>query len=345
MQQLLSSFKVGLVVLIVFVQPLTYAETIRIAFGSCYSQNTPSEEIWRVIAAKDPSLTILMGDNLYIDSADPKKFAKDYASLANNKGFQELLTQSDMLATWDDHDYGLQDGGKEFSAKQLAKEYFVDFFDYSELKNIAPAEGIQHSRTITVGDKTVRIILLDTRWYRDKLSLSNQAEELRMRFQLGAYVPHTDESTTLLGAKQWQWLEETLAKPVDLNIIVSSIQFLAEYTGWEIWANFPHERRKMLNLLNRYSYKKAVIISGDVHRAETSMMTVNDWELYDVTASGLSANVYPAKPNVHRLGDSHIIHNFGMFHLESTDAGLNVKSVLYDAQGKELSTHVIPIDN
>ncbi len=324
-------------------QSIIIAEVVRIAFGSCYDQNVPSDEIWRTIANKKINLMLLTGDNVYIDSTKPKKFANGYASLSNNKGFQYLKTKSDIMATWDDHDYGLQDGGKNFSAKVLAKKYFVAFFNYDELLDIPKADGVQHSRIIKVGNKKIRIIMLDTRWYRDELLLNNLQQETRTKFQLGPYRPHLDKSKTLLGERQWQWLESTLAKPVDMNIIVSSIQFLAEYTAWETWANFPHERNRMIGLLERYSKNKVVIISGDVHRAETSMMSINDWALYDITSSGLTSSMYPGKPNIHRLGESQIIHNFGMLRLEDSVSGLTIKSTIYDVMGNELSSHIIPI--
>jgi len=320
------------------------AEEIRIAFGSCYDQNKPSEHIWNVIADKKPDLMLLAGDNLYIDSVDPKVFEASYNSLKTNKGFQKLLKQTTIMATWDDHDYGLQDGGKEFKAKQIAKKYFIDFFGYSELQNIAKEDGVQHSREIKVGQKTVRIIMLDTRWYRDGLEFNKLSAATRERFELGPYIPSLDKSKTLLGERQWSWLESILAKPVDLNIIVSSIQFISEYTAWELWANFPHERERMLKLLNRYSRNKAVIISGDVHRAEISMITMDGWDLYDITASGLTSAVYPAKPNVRRIGKAYSVHNFGMFYLEDSQQGLKLRATLNDAQGVELSSMNISLE-
>ena len=337
-------FKYILILSTIVIQSLVHAQSIQIAFGSCYDQNKPSEEVWRVIAGKQPDLMILAGDNLYIDSEKPEKFEISYASLENNKGFQYLNKQADIMAIWDDHDYGLQDGGKHFAKKQMAKKYFVDFFGYSELQNIAEQDGVQHSREINVGDKTIRIIMLDTRWYRDDLALNNLSITTRERFELGPYKPHLDNRKTLLGERQWKWLETLLAKPVDLNIIVSSIQFIAEYTAWEIWANFPHERQRMIELLSQFSPNKTVIISGDVHRAETSMMTLDGWELYDITASALTSGVYPGKPNVHRLGDAHVTNNFGMFYIDNNKQGLTVKSVLYDNKGNELSSHNIPVD-
>lgn len=313
------------------------AENFRITFGSCYDQKQPSEQIFNSIVATSPDLFIFTGDNIYIDSDKSEKFAQDYALLAGNKGFSALSKQTNIMAIWDDHDYGLNDGGKEFSAKQIAKSYFVDFFDYAELQNTPKKQGIEHVRRVQLGDKTIQIIMLDTRWYRDKLLYNNLSKESRERFELGAYRPHSDTSKTLLGDRQWRWLEEQLQKPADLNIVVSSIQILAEFTAWETWANFPHERKRLLAMLEQYSSGKAVLLSGDVHRSETSRLAMTDWDLYELTGSGLSADMYPAKPNVHRIGKVITEHNFGLLDIELTTDGLVLKAGYYDKLGKPLA--------
>ena len=112
------------------------------------------------------------------------------------------------MATWDDHDYGDNDGGKEFSAKQVAKAAFVKAFDYPEIQGIPKDQGIYHSRMVEVAGKSVQIIVLDTRWYRDPLLENRLSETTRERFELGPYRPHLDESKQLLGDSQWQWLEQ-----------------------------------------------------------------------------------------------------------------------------------------
>ena len=323
----------------------TINESVRytIAFGSCYDHKILNRPIWDAINKIKPELFIFMGDNAYIDSDDPAKFEQDYAAVFNNPGIKKLTSQSQILATWDDHDYGLQDGGKEFKAKQIAKQAFVRAFDYPEIRNIPEEQGIYHSRTINVGTKAVRVIMLDTRWYRDALLWNSLDAATRERFELGPYRPHLDESKTLLGKEQWQWLENTLKQPVDLNIIVSSIQFVSENTAWEIWANFPHERNHMLELLEKYTAGKVLFLSGDVHRGEFSALPVNDWILMDVTSSGLSAHLYPGKPNIHRLGKAYPEYNFGMLLIEDTGDKLTVKSGLFDNNGKVLEKHLVPL--
>ena len=342
----MKSLVYGVLLLLVIDTIPARSETIqyKIAFGSCYDHNIQNLPIWNAINNNKPELFIFMGDNAYIDSGDPDKFERDYASVFRNPGIKKLKSQSQLMATWDDHDYGLQDGGKEFEAKDIAKQAFVRAFDYPEIQNIPDGQGIYHSRKITIGSKVIRVIMLDTRWYRDALLWNSLDEETRERFELGPYRPHLDESKTLLGKAQWHWLENTLKEPVDLNIIVSSIQFVSENTAWEVWANFPHERNHMLKLLEKYTAGKVLFLSGDVHRGEISALPVNDWILMDITSSGLSAHLYPGKPNIHRLGKAYPEYNFGMLVIEDTGDKLTVKSGLFDNNGRVLEQHQVPLN-
>lgn len=319
------------------------ANELKIAFSSCYEQDKYNLPIWQAIKAKQPNVFVFLGDNAYIDSEDPKKFTADYKALMANPGIQALKEKTNIMAIWDDHDYGENDGGKNFAAKDIAKAAFIEAFDYPEINNLPKEQGIFHSRTLMLGDKKVRLIMLDTRWYRDDLLTHNLSEDDRWSFELGPYKPHTQTDKTLLGSEQWQWLEGIMAEPVDLNIIATSIQFISEYTAWEIWANFPHERQRMLDLIRKHSFGRTLFISGDVHRGETSMMELDESALFDVTAGPLSSKAYPAKPNVHRYGGAFIEYNFGMLTITETDGALSVKTGLYNNTGDVLEEFAVPV--
>ena len=70
----------------------------------------------------------------------------------------------------------------------------------------------------------------------------------------------------MLGDEQWAWLEKVLNNKNDLNIIVSSIQVLPTDHIFEKWHNLPHERNRLIDLLNAQS-KPTIILSGDRHKA------------------------------------------------------------------------------
>ena len=117
-------------------------------------------------------------------------------------------------AIWDDHDYGQSDGGKNFKVKAEAQQLFLDFVGVPKDAEVRKTEGIYQSYTIGKGDKTVKFILLDTRYFRDDLE-KNPSRNPR-------YFPN--ETGDMLGENQWKWLENELENSTaTFNIICSGI--------------------------------------------------------------------------------------------------------------------------
>jgi alkaline phosphatase D len=56
----------------------------------------------------------------------------------------------------------------------------------------------------------------------------------------------------------------------DIRLIGSSTQFSISYNGYEAWANVPHERQRMLDLIKTTKANGVLFMSGDVHYAEIS---------------------------------------------------------------------------
>ena len=83
----------------------------RIAFGSCAEQHKP-QPVWDAVIAEDPDLFLFLGDNIYADTEDMELMQAKYAELGAQPGYQKLLENCPVLATRDDHDYGVNDGGE-----------------------------------------------------------------------------------------------------------------------------------------------------------------------------------------------------------------------------------------
>jgi alkaline phosphatase D len=99
----------------------------RIAFGSC-SRNE-LKQLWPDVVAQDPQLWIWGGDNIYGDSHDASVLRKKYDAQKRDPGYQMLLKTCPVIGTWDDHDYGVNDGGKYFSKKEESKTELLRFLD------------------------------------------------------------------------------------------------------------------------------------------------------------------------------------------------------------------------
>ena len=115
----------------------------RVAFGSCFKASRRGHEIWSAIEASRPQLFLFAGDTLYPSVEDSQgdlpALASAYATLASNAPFAAMREHIPVLPVWDDHDYGLNDGGAEFELRDDAKELFLDFF-------AVPADDPRRSR-------------------------------------------------------------------------------------------------------------------------------------------------------------------------------------------------------
>jgi hypothetical protein len=256
-----------------------------IGFGSCARQERP-QPIWDTINATHCDAFVLLGDNIYADTADPAVFRQKYALLAAMPGFAKLRETTPLFATWDDHDYGINDGGAGFPGAADAQNEFCDFFEVPANSPRRTTPGVYDCVTLGPAGKRVQLILLDTRMFRSPLKKDPANPKVT--------IPNTDSDATVLGEGQWAWFERRLREPAEIRVVVSSIQFIANEHGSEKWDNFPKERARFLELLRRTQARGVVVISGDRHMAELSALLPADgvpYPLYDLTTSGLNLPV------------------------------------------------------
>ncbi|HSJ11195.1 MAG TPA: alkaline phosphatase D family protein, partial [Gillisia sp.] len=203
-----------------------------------------------------------------------------------------------VLATWDDHDYGLNDGGKEWKYKEESQQKFLDFIDVSKTDSRREKEGVYHSEIYNTPKGSVKVIILDTRYFRSDLIKSETPGQ--------RYDPNYEG--TILGEEQWRWLEKELTESnANFNILVSSIQILAAEHGFETWGNFPSEVDKLKALLISTKAKNVLLLSGDRHISEFSRTQVDglQFPLIDFTSSGLTHTYtgFTGEPNQFRTGE------------------------------------------
>jgi alkaline phosphatase D len=280
----------------------------RIAFGSC--MNTNQHPMLDRVLKLDFDLMLLLGDNIYADTTNMTVMAQKYDVMKQSAFWKALRKKAPVLATWDDHDMGGNDAGKEYPLKDESKKLFFDFMDRENgVQRYRP--GVYDMGFFGPDHRRINVIMLDTRYFRDKPAKGkNNAVPSG-----GPYIPQTDTNTTILGEEQWQWLEQSLKIPAELTIIGSSIQFLSEFHGGEAWANFPHEKRRMLDLLKKNKVKNVLFISGDRHWAELSRLDRRgDDPIYDLTSSSLTQE-HPRgspTPNIYRDGPTWHHPNVGL---------------------------------
>jgi alkaline phosphatase D len=206
-----------------------------------------------------------------------------------------------MLAIWDDHDYGINDGGAGHPQRDAAQRLLLEFFAEPQSSPRWQREGLYDARIVGPEGKRVQIIVLDTRSFRSPLA---PIEPGGFR-----YAPSTDERATMLGDEQWRWLAAELQKPAELRLVVSSIQVIADEHPFESWSRFPGERARLLALLG--GTPGVIVLSGDRHRAELSRHDGVGYPLFDFTSSSLNLPIHGEDPNRYRVGPVVDPANFG----------------------------------
>ena len=290
----------------------------RIAFGSCASQEK-DQPIWRNVINKSPELFIFTGDNIYADTEDTIVMKNKYAKLAAKPGYQKLLGTCKVLSVWDDHDYGVNDGGTSYPKKKESQLVFLDFFNVDKNSPRRKRPGIYDAEIFGTAGKKVQVILLDTRYFKDTQIANKESDAIKKQKNLvGWYLPHDDATTTILGNEQWIWLKNQLKEKADVRIIVSSIQAVPYEKGMESWGNFPHERKRLFNLIDETNARGVIFISGDVHFSEISKTNEGPYTLYDFTSSGLthSHKGWSQAVNNFRIGNAYAEPNFGLINID-----------------------------
>lgn len=276
-----------------------------ITFGACNKVEKP-QTMWADVAANNPNLWIWLGDIIYADTADMKALAAEYKVLKTNADYKKLRAKAQIIGVYDDHDYGINDGCKNYKMKKGAKKCLMDFMDVPMGSPLRKREGAYQSYTFGKGGQRIKVIVMDTRYFRDTLEPDLTKKK--------RYIPNL--TGDVLGEAQWKWLERELkTSPANLNILCSSVQVLADEHGHEKWGNFPNARKRLLTLIANTKPKNLVILSGDRHMAEVSKMDLTGlaYPLYDFTSSGLThIRSGDTEANKLRVGDMIVKKNFGL---------------------------------
>lgn len=312
----------------------------KIAFGSCSRQYLP-DQLWKEIVNEQPEIWIWGGDNIYGDAHDMQFIAEEYRKQKENPEYQQLLKTCPITGTWDDHDYGFNDGGKYFSKKKESKALAAAFLNFAKDNPVWQHEGLYNSTTLKKDAHSIHIINLDTRYFRDTIQKIYYVDSLT---QKRAYRYPVNSTGDVLGETQWQWFENELKNThASLYIVNSSIQLISEQHRFERWATLPEAHQRFYNLLKRYPDKKVIVISGDRHIAELSKRDIEglSYSLYDFTASGLS-HTWSEKwkeDNKYRIGEQIINRNFGVLDISFTDSSIMVNFKVIGENNRVLAEH------
>ena len=305
---------IGLIVLILSASawghvPLkTFERVDHFAFGSC-NRHYNKQKLWGEILSTKPQLWIWGGDNVYPpNSATPYALREAYAYQSKHPGYRELVKRIPMMGTWDDHDYGINDGDASYKYKRESQDYLLTFLGVAENDPRRLREGVYHSEILGPKDQQVKFIMLDNRYHR--------------------------RHGNMLGEEQWRWLDDELAfSDAKVHFIVSGLAVLAPriYVSEE-WRDDMVSYNRLIEIFKKHQDKGIVLLSGDKHFAHFFERD----GFIEFMSSGLTHTVrVPLRPIVRQYYKNPFIGlHWGEVHLYWNEKPMRLKMSLRAQNGR-----------
>ncbi|MCB0384458.1 MAG: alkaline phosphatase family protein [Bdellovibrionales bacterium] len=300
-------------------------------FASCNRQHN-AQPLWRDIIAQQPQFFLWGGDNVYVNSRDPEVMKKEYQVLLDNPDYQTLRRQTPIIGTWDDHDYGEDNGGIDFPMKDFSQSLFLDFIDEPLHTPRRSQKGVYTAYTMGPPHQQIKVILLDTRFHKTS-SFATDAD--------------------ILGEEQWTWLEGQLAgSTAKAHFLVSSFSVLSpRLIGGEQWVDWGNSYDRLTRLVETYQPSGLIILTGDRHFAGILQKQFpNGVTYYELMASGLTHVAKPIiRPILRNLyGKENVVfeRNFGSIQLDwnASSLGLNFQIHTDKSPGSPALQRIFQLD-
>ena len=315
-----------LILFLVSINTYSNQEILTLGFGSCLHQDR-SMAILKTIEKKELDLFMFIGDNVYGDQEDGEldKLIRTYKQQFNN--LENFLQNVSTEFIWDDHDFGLNDGGSNYRYKDIAKSLFLETWQIPANDPRRLRDGLYFDKIINKNGLKIHLIFLDNRSFKSEWKLTDEFNKKGKE----RYIEDFNPEKTLLGKNQWKWLKDKLIVESDIKIIISSLQILSLGHGWESWDKFPLEREKFLKLIDESNISNLFILSGDRHRGGFyQFKTVGNNNIYEFTSSSLNLPIpfNTEEKGPLRIGSTYRKANFGVLRLYEDQVVMELTSDL-----------------
>jgi hypothetical protein len=208
-----------------------------------------------------------------------------FQKIKSGASYQRLLHSVNRVrGIWDDHDYGVNGGDAMYTEKKESQQLLLDFLEEPHDSARRTRPGVYDAVDIP----GALLVMLDGRYFRQP-------------------------DHTLLGEKQWTWLEQTIQDShAKLVILLSGTPFHTNYFGGDNWDEFPDDQMRLLRFIDKQQHQQFLILSGDLHLAQATCWTTPSGgrKVYEVTCSGIShawgevEAVTPSHHTINAIGHS-----------------------------------------
>lgn len=346
------------------------ATNLRVVVASCQNYEDGYFTAWTHAAAEDADLLVHLGDAVYMRGGirgvrshgegrptDLAGLRRRWALYRSDTDLQRAHGSTPYVAVWDDNEV-VSNYAADAAYNEAPTADFMAFrsaayqawWEHQPTRLPAPVDGeIRIEREVKFGD-LASLWLLDGRQHRS----AQVCEPLDSLPAIEPCAELDDDSRTMLGADQEQWLAASIAASSSTWHVVAQATVVSDWTisvagltgiNHDQWDGYPAARTQLLNALALAP--RALLLSGDVHlgavgRVDEGSLSVVEVitpsisaALQDELALGLSLTI-PSLPHVEYFDTSHngyVVVSLGpsdatarMRHVDSTTPGAPVET-------------------
>ncbi|MDX2108745.1 MAG: alkaline phosphatase D family protein [Verrucomicrobiota bacterium] len=266
--------------------------------------------IFERIHEQKPDLMLWLGDNIYYREPDfwsRTGMIHRWTTDRSLPEMQALLASTHHYSIWDDHDYGPNNAGWDYTMKAESLKVF-NLFNGNPSAGLPDVPGV--FTFFNWGD--VNFYMLDNRWYRDTDG-TDPAIFGRRKQHLGKA-----QVDWLINALKWSQTQAKSSYPISFNVICTGSQVLSTNPYPENYTTYTDEWNYLFDRLRHEGIDGVVFLSGDVHMTEltkdvqqglgivnkpgASGLRYGLYTYYDLTVSPLTAGPHTgAAPNTKRV--------------------------------------------
>jgi hypothetical protein len=244
------------------------------AFVSCANDTT--EPVWERIAALQVDQVVFGGDTPYIDVADLPTMRQKQRTFLESTFMKSLIRSTSTVATWDDHDFGLNNGNgvNAGDRRANARQAFGEYRAHDQYGT--GTEGVYHR--VKLG--SMEIFLLDPRWWSQTMA-----------------SPVDPSKKTCFGPQQWTWIQEALenSKAPFKILLMGQIWQDKKNTENDDMFTYLHERDALYDFIEAKKIPGVVLVGGDIHVSRHLIHRQRiGYDLHDFVTSPSHTSVIPS---------------------------------------------------
>jgi len=249
---------------------------VRLAISSCAKEDAGSRAVWNRMASEQVDAVVLIGDTPYIDSTELEKQTQRHREFAAVPEYQALLRSRPCWWTWDDHDFA----GNDSSGLAVGKENTrLVFTRYRPQREYGDGEGGIYT---SFRRGPVEVFVLDTRWF----SMTEPSFASSHR-------------PTLLGAKQWDWLQKGLLASTAPFKMLACGMIWDDKENFESddWGTYKHELTAIQKFIGENKISGVILMGGDIHASRVlryKTEKVVGYDLVQFIASPIHSSTIPS---------------------------------------------------